>query len=132
VKILPVEGIESPFGLPAHVPKCSVAGHPDFESRDSHPQMKIWLILVLYNVILNSCWSKKEAVTNWFREIHFISFVAEQLNAEAGCSDSHFLMSCGNWFYMRLLEVGRLMLKALAAFTFAGGKVLTSPPRKHG
>lgn len=54
------------------------------------------LILVLFNVILNSYGCKKVVVTNWLREIHFISFIAELLNAEAGCSDSQFLMSCGN------------------------------------
>jgi len=31
-----------------------------------------------------------------------------------------------------MLEVGRPVLKALAAFTFSGGKVLASPPRKRG
>jgi hypothetical protein len=27
--------------VPAHVPKYSVVGHPDFESRVCHPQIKI-------------------------------------------------------------------------------------------
>jgi hypothetical protein len=72
-----------------------ILGEPEFEPRDCNLQMKFRVIFTSFNVITVWGIGEKRPQTA-SKKFVVLSFVAEQRNAKAGCTDSHLFMSCGN------------------------------------